>query len=176
MWISLWAVGSEFCVVSVTLIWQSLTSHVLMLTSILAKILTSGPLLLLTLITEDECSVESLFLENFQFFGWNWILLVRSKSINSMVRLNVICGFQFSCLISFYGTLVDTRPAQFLGGKCLKLHGGPWAKMWVHTNFYQIRTSFDHVSRGAKYCAFCCNWPKHPNFRSPRDVVKWRTN
>ena len=28
-----------------------------MLTSILAKILTSGPLLLLTLITEDECKV-----------------------------------------------------------------------------------------------------------------------
>ena len=51
-----WAVGSEFCVVSVTLIWQSLTSHVLILTSILAKILTSGPLLLLTLITEDECT------------------------------------------------------------------------------------------------------------------------
>ena len=29
-----------------------------MLTSILAKILTSGPLLLLTLITEDECICE----------------------------------------------------------------------------------------------------------------------
>ena len=46
--------GSEFSVVSVTHIGESLTSHVLILTSISAKILTR-PLLLLTLVTEDEC-------------------------------------------------------------------------------------------------------------------------
>ena len=68
------------------------------------------------------------------------------------------------------------RPAQIFLVKCLKLHGGPWAKRWVHTNFHLIWGSFDHVSRAAKYCAFCCHWPKNPNFHSPRDVVKWRPN
>ena len=72
--------------------------------------------------------------------------------------------------------MIPTRPAQFFLEQCLILHRGPWAKMWVLTNLYQIRTSFDHISSAAKYCAFCCNRPKNSNFRSPRDVVKWRPN
>ena len=68
---------------------------------------------------------------------------------------------------------MSNMPVQFFWEKCLKLHEGPWAKRWVHTNFYLIRASLDHVFRAAKMWVFRPITTESTIFCSPRDVVKW---
>ena len=71
---------------------------------------------------------------------------------------------------------LSIRPVQFFWEKCLKLHEGPWAKRWVHTNFYLIRASLDHVFRAAKMWVFRPITTESTIFCSPRDVVNWCPN
>ena len=65
--------------------------------------------------------------------------------------------------------------------KCIKLYGEPWAKRWVHTNFYRIRTMFDHVSKALNVpglVGISCIWghsEPHTRGQTTSEVAKnWR--
>ena len=88
----------------------------------------------------------------------------------------VVCGVCAFWPKNIWVGLLHIRAAQTFLGKCLKLHGGPWAKRLVHTNFYLTWASFDHVSRAAKIWVFRPIITESAIFRSPRDVVKWCPN
>ena len=91
-----------------------------------------------------------------------------SENVAGMVTIVHFAGFQpqnerCNCLMSipmlpFLHFKITYRSMHWAVGqssfffleKCLKLYGEPWAKRWVHTNFYRIRTMFDHVSKALK--------------------------